>query len=185
MISVKDFIKEYKKIVNDSRKEQFVKDHIVTEYIPYEMKRTICEKIVDVTSHVSYEFNGTKRTIYKRDSASQYMIFTLQLIKSYTDIDIIFEGDNSLIAFNDLDKENLIDAIIHAIPESEFVKFNTIMDMAKNDLYINECSNYAIADNIIQKIELFGTGFLQMLDSAQEELLKNPEFINKIKGLKK
>lgn len=178
MISVKDFVKEYKKINSDSQVERFIKSHIIVDYVPYEKKCTICKNIVNVTSHIEIDVDGNKKKYVKVDTPTQYMIYVLSVINEYTDIEIDFKGDNSIKQFNILDSENLIDLIISKISQSEMVKFQNVFDMTKGDLQINEFSNIAIFETVCQK---FNT--LEMaLGSMLEALEKNPNLLEAING---
>ena len=55
--TVKDFCKKYNDAKSDQVKETLVKSVINANYVPYEEKVTICEKIVEASYYVKTEKN--------------------------------------------------------------------------------------------------------------------------------
>lgn len=126
-ISVEEFVKQYKNLVNPI---DFVKKHIVVDYIPYATKINSSLKILKATM-----FKTTEKQVevFAINTPIQYQLYTMKLIDTYTDIEINYT-DNE---FDNLDKNHLIDMIIGNIDEREITKFNEVFEMCKKDLFEN------------------------------------------------
>lgn len=161
--TVKEFCKKYNDTKIEQTKEMLIKQVMNVHYVPYEMKITICKKIVD-----SSYYNNDKDTNVKRmhiDSPSKYLLYCLYLINEYTHININFT--NCLEEFNLLNKYELLD-IIHAnISEKELKEFYMILDMVENDVIQNEYETHAFISN---QVERFGDLFGHILEPALVKL---------------
>lgn len=160
--TVKEFVKKYNTAKSDEVKEILVKSVMNPQYVDYEKKITICEKIVEA-SYYKKDKNGNKKLHI--DSPSQYMGYCLWLVKEYTNIEINFK--NSLEEFNLLNKNGLFDAVISFIPERELKEFRMILDMVENDAIQNKYETHAFIAN---QVERFGELAGVSLKPAIEQL---------------
>ena len=165
-ISVENFVKMYK--VNSKAKDltfkDFIKKHIVTDYVDFVTKDVYCTNIVRATTHAK---EGEIEYI-KINSTYRYMFFVLRLIELYTDIELDFENGGFVKQYDELNKVGAIDTIINAIPESEYSEFSTLLNMKMDDFYQNEYSVPAILYNFKQSLSISSDAF----NSALEEVLK-------------
>lgn len=156
-ISVKEFIKKYNALTSDEGKKDFIRLNIINKYIPYENKITICDKVVESTYYIKIK-EDTEVEIRKLhiNSAATYMLYRLNIINSYTSINIDFK--NSLEEYNSLNKSGLVDIIFDFIPEKELKEFNMLLEMAKSDLISNEYETKAFISGQVERFaEIFGT----------------------------
>lgn len=182
--TVKEFVKKYNDAKSDEVKEILVKSIMNPQYVDYEKKIAICEKIVAV-SYYKKDKNGNKKLHI--DSPSQYMGYCLWLVKEYTNVEVDFK--NSLEEFNLLNKNGLFDAVISFIPERELKEFRMILDMVENDVIQNEYETHAFIANQVERFgELAGVALKpaieqlnKTLENMDEKTVEN--IIDKLKGL--
>ena len=139
-MTVKEFVEGFKK---SAQKEKYMSSHIINTYIPWEKKVDVCEAIVKATTHI--EIDGHKK--YCINSPAQYVLYSLKMIKLYTDIEID-ESANVLTIFNFLDKEGVFDVLLQVLPESEMTKMDTIFKMVQKDNYDNERNISSVIEDI-------------------------------------
>lgn len=168
-MTVETFVKEYNMRSSLKLKDDYVKAHIVKDYLNYEEKLAICKGVVDTTSYVRVE--GKK--VYNVNTPAEYMHFVLRIIMAYTDIEI--GKDNNMLAdFNLLDKNNLIDIIIESIDKSEIQKMRTVLKMMKADIESNERTLVSYLENKMNLLKLFdGITLPPMTNVAEETEIKN------------
>ena len=143
-MNTEQFVKEYNETTD---KEKFVKKHILKDkYIPYAEKVAICKRIVNSTSYVK---SGEIKT-YRKNTPGQYMLFVLNVIDLYTDIDIDFTD-----APNEFDKVYPLNVsnIICSVCEAEINTLNTVLKMIEDDLEINERTLVSYIENKISLLE--------------------------------
>ena len=182
--TVKDFCKKYNETNLEQIKESLIKKVMSPNYVPYETKIAICEKIIE-TSYYLKDVNGNKKLHI--NSPFQYMGYCLWMVKQYTNIEIDF--NNSLEEFNLLNESELLDIIYSNIPEKELKEFRMILDMVGNDIMQNEYETHAFISNQVNRFgELFGF----IVKPAIEQLIKTIEnmdekniekMVDKLKGL--
>lgn len=153
--SVKKFVYKYLE-TNDTDKEKFLKDRIVCTYVPFEDKLTICEKIIDATN-----FNNGK---YVRNTSSASVLYKLNLVNLYTDINIDF-GKDFLGDYNLMEEYDVLDRIINIIPDNERMRFSDVFYDVMGDKEYNACSIMAIYTSIK---ETFSTTFSSVFDGFSE-----------------
>lgn len=183
--TVKSFCKKYNVANIIQAQEEFIEDVINKHYVPYETKITICEKIIESSYYKKTEDGETKKLHI--NSPAQHMLYYLNLIKYYTNINIDF--GNALEEFNMLNECGLLDVIISCIPDREHQEFSMILDMVKSDVIKNEYETHAF---IIKQIERFGELFGRFTEPALQrlsEVLENMDektidkMVDKLKGL--
>ena len=166
--SVKDFCKKYNEINIEQAKKALIEKAMNAHYVPYEMKITICEKIVESSYYKKNEDEKIKRLHI--NSPAQYMLYCLNLIKQYTNIKIDF--GKALEEFNLLNECGLLDVILSNIPERELKEFRMILDMVESDVLQNE---YEIHSFVSNQVERFGELAGVVLKPAIEQLSKTME----------
>ena len=183
--TVKEFCEKYNGTNVVQTKQAFVDKVMNPQYIPYEKKIAICEKIIENSYYKKSDDGETKKLHI--NSPAQYMLYCLNLVRYYTNIKVDFS--NSLEEFNMLNENELLDVIISSIPEKEFKEFRIVLDMVESDVIQNEYETHAFISNQVERFgELFGHVAKPALDRLSEILENMDEktidkIINKIKGL--
>lgn len=186
-ITVDELVKKYNTLNNDDLKQKLIKSIVTTEYLPYELKATICEKIVETSYYIKVkDINGNEHKKLHVNSITNYMLYCLSLIDYYTTISIDY--NESLESFNKLNKTELLDVILNCIPEREIKEFRMILDMVESDLIQNEYETHAFISSQVERFgELAGltlTPLLEQLINAVNNI--DDKTIDKImNGLKK
>ena len=182
--TVKKICKKYNETNVEQTKQALIEKIMNPHYVPYEMKITVCEKIIE-NSYYKKNNDGENKKLHI-NSPAQYMLYCLWLVKQYTNIEVDFS--KSLEEFNMLNENELIDIIFSNIPERELKEFRMILDMVENDVIQNEYEMHAYISNQIERFgELFGHVVKPSLDRVSEVLENMDETtINKItKSLEK
>lgn len=149
-MKVDEFIRKYNAAKD---KDRFLTDSIKVQYIPYSQKIADCSGVVKA----SVEMDG----IFKINTPAQFMMFTVQVITRYTEIE---KDEDVLGLFEKLDELNLINAIISHIPEREFASYNTILNMVQDDYMEN---NRNIISFIETKVKALGLSLDALLETIQ------------------
>lgn len=182
--TVKEFCEKYNGTNVEQTKQAFIEKVMNPHYVSYEMKITICKKIIE-SSYYKKSNDGIKKLYI--NSPSKYMLYYLNLINQYTNINIDFS--NALEDFNLLNECCLLDIIFSNIPERETKEFRMILDMVENDVLQNEYETHAFISN---QVERFGELFAHIAKPAIDRLsdvLENMDektidkMIDKLKGL--
>ena len=165
----KKFVEQFKTLKN---KEDLVRRHIKTYYVPYVEKLSNAIDIAKNTTHV--EISG--KQIYKKNTPSQYFFTIMRIIVLYTDIE--FSNDEYIAAYDELNKNEIISMIFDNIPEKEITEFKTLVEMCVNDTYENERDISSLLENkleavnmVIGQIQEAFTDVLKQVDI--QELMKN------------
>lgn len=119
----------------------YLSERIVNTYVPFTKKANVCSRIVDATSKIVVD----KETTFRVNSPARYMLFALNLIDLYTDIDVDFK--NITECFELLDAIGAIEYLIGGIPEREVKNFQMVHDMVLNDMMENTRSFAGYIDN--------------------------------------
>lgn len=180
--TVEEFCKKYNETNLEQVKQSLLEKVINPHYVPYEMKVTICEKIIE-NSYYKKNHDGVKKLHI--NSPAQYMLYCLWLVKQYTHIEV--DLSKSLEEFNMLNECGLLDKISTNVNERELKEFRMILEMTESDLLQNEYETHAFISNQIERFgELFGYITKPVLDRISEVLENMDEktvdkFINKLK----
>lgn len=166
-ISVEMFCKLYKAQEKGNAKTfgDFIKKHIVVDYIPYITKLAICTNIINVTTRIK----DGDHEILKIDNCGREFWFTMNLINLYTDIEIIFDGTKAFEQYDELCKLDAIDTLISAISENEVMDFTAILNMKLADFRDNEYSVPAMLYNLKQTVSLSEEVINGVVKAIQEE----------------
>lgn len=165
-VSVEMFCKQYKALSkgNDKPFRDFLKKHIVTDYVPFLQKDVVCTGIVNATCKVKEE----DREFIKINSTGRYIMFVLKLIELYTDIEITFKDAKYVEQYDELNMIGAINTLISTIPESEYAEFSTLLNMKLDDFRDNEYSLTAMLYNFKQSLSLSE----EVIKSVLEEIAK-------------
>lgn len=162
-MKVDEFIRKYNSAKD---KDKFLTDCIKTQYVPYRIKIADCDGIIKASTGI----NG----VFKINTPAQFMMFTIQVIIRYTEIE---KDDDILGLFEKLDELNLINAITSKIPEREFASYNTILNMIQDDYMEN---NRTLLSFIETKVSALGLSLDAILDAIQKYVPQDvPEVVDK------
>lgn len=151
-MTVKEFMKKYNALTNAELKKNYVVSVVKNQYMPYENKVTICQKIVEATYYITTkDKDGNERRKLHVNSTAKYMLYCLNIVNTYTSIEINFK--NSLEEFNLLNGSECLDLIFQHIPDREKQEFRKILDLVESDLMQNEYEIHAFISN---QVERFG-----------------------------
>ena len=169
-ISVDAFLREYSVAAKQkgSAMETFIKKHIVTQYVPYLEKDVLCTRIIYATCYADKD-----RRIIKFNTPGRLLLFNMNLINLYTDIEISFENDETTKQYDKLMEVGAIYLLINAIPETEYTEFVTLLNMKLDDLRDNEYSLEALLYDLKKSFSISE----DIINSALEELKKQVETI--------
>lgn len=135
-VTYKQFVTKYN---SSEDKAEFCKSHIVNKYVDYHTKLSEVNRIVDIGNHSSallLSDNDNDKIGYWRNTPIMYYLLKLKLLELYTDINIK-EGEE-LQTYNALEEIGAIDNLVSSIPENEVMKWNSMLQMVNDDIYINE-----------------------------------------------
>ena len=150
-----------KQIATNKNREDYLKSRLIKNYVSYEEKVSVCERIVEATSYV--EVNGQK--IYKRNMPSRAVFFTLKLIDEYTDIDIDF--NNILKDYNKLDEEGFVEILLKTIPAKEVSTWRTILEMIEDDQEVNERTMVSFLSAKSEAAQMMINSLFESIEKAQ------------------
>lgn len=167
-ITVDAFLREYGVAAKQkgSAMETFIKKHIVTQYVPYLEKDVLCTRIIYATCYADKD-----RKIIKFNTPGRLLLFNMNLINLYTDIEISFENDETTKQYDKLMEVGAIYLLINAIPETEYTEFVTLLNMKLDDLRDNEYSLEALLYDLKKSFSISE----DIINSALEELKKQVE----------
>ena len=183
--TVEKFCKKYNETNIEQVKQSLLESIMNPHYVPYEMKITICEKIIEKSYYKKSKQDNIEKIHV--NSPAKYMLYCLWLVKQYTYIEVDFS--NSLEEFNLLNETELIDVIFTHIPEREFKEFRMILEMVENDVMQNEYEMHAFISSQVERFgELFGyvtkssmDGLINVLNNIDETTID--KITDKIKKL--
>ncbi len=173
-ISVDAFLREYNVAAKQkgTAVETFIKKHIVKKYIPYLDKDSICTRIIYASCYADKE-----RKIVRFNTPGKHILFNMNLIDLYSDIEIDFKGNKLIEQYDKLMESGAIYLLVAAISDEEYMEFNTLLDMKLDDLRDNEYSITALLYNLKDSLSL--------TDEVITNALKSPEVKAMIEEIKK
>ena len=154
-----DFVKFIASYKTAKDTGEFIQKHIKKQYLPYGTKLALAQSIAKNCTHI--EING--KSIYKKDTPSQYFTVIMQLVSQYTDI--TFDNNTVVKAYDALSEVGALNSILSAIPESEVTEFRTLVDMCVSDIYDNERDLTSFLETKIDAAGMVGN---QVLESLKE-----------------
>lgn len=170
-MKVQEFVDKYNSFSNEEIKKKFIKERIVTEYVPYTKKMQVCTTIAKVTSINNVESDNGNKEYYSCNSVLRFMLFQKHLFDLYTDIEMQ-DGEEGVKEFELIDQYALNDAIISAIPEREYANMQIILDMCVDDYAINENNIIRYIDTKLEALGMVTNTFLDTVSDAVKKIDK-------------
>lgn len=143
-MTVKEFVEKYKQ----NTSIETIKGIISCSYLPYAHKCNLCKRIIQATHYTTID-DDTKE--FNIDSTAKHMLFCLNIVDKYTNIDIDF--NKSVEEYDLLAQENLIENIKSVLPDYELSELYNVLEMTEHDVMTNE---YEIHSFISRQTERFG-----------------------------
>lgn len=179
--NISAFLAEYKTKKTDEDKINYVKSHVIDEYIPYEKKVDFASAIVQSSYYEDEEpdTDDNSHKVFHVDSVAKYMLTCMALVDLFTDIERQRGDGNILNDFNALNKARIFDLIIQCIDPQELKEFRMILQMECDDLIANEYENHAFISKQVERFgSLIGTIIQPLL--SQLDTNKLEEIMSKI-----
>lgn len=170
MIGITQFLNELS-IAKD--REAYIQKHIMRTYVPIEEKRASCQRIIDMA--VYKEVNN--RSVFWPDTPLRIQLFTQEIIRLYTDIDLtdgvdLTEDNAALLkGYNKLEAADVISEIIEQF-QTDFNKLDIIMKMMIDDAYLNGSSFINWLDT---KVEAVGMVVNQITSTIWDQIKDSDE----------
>ena len=162
---------------HDEDKEQFIKEHIKYEYIPYEQKADMAKRIVDVCYFKKENNDDLEEYTMHIDSVAKYMITCMSIIDLFTDIERTKKDGKMLEEFNVLNSSGVFDILIKNINQRELKEFNMVLQMTCDDVMTNEYEPHAFVNNQVKRIgNLIGSILVPIV--KQMDIEKIQDLIN-------
>lgn len=153
-MTVKEFVDGYNK-TSENLKTRYIKEKLeIKDYISFSDKCSLVDRIVSSTIY-EHDINGNITNNIHVDSLLRFMIFTLEMVNTYTNIDINFT--EALNEYDLLDSNGLFELFIGEsgiIPFNEYNKMQTMLNMKLNDVLQNRLSTHAFVQDQVTR---FGT----------------------------
>lgn len=159
-MKIEELITEYTQATRMKQKYDFSK-RIKRFYMPYGEKCALVKSIIETTSY--NEVNGIK--YYKRNTNSMLFVFTMQLIKNYTDIE--FETEDVAKVYDTLMESGAMNGLMNEIPEEEISILRGMVDMERDDLEVNTRSLVSFFETKADAIKLAFDSFQKVLDRPE------------------
>ena len=147
-MTVDEFVEKYKEL-DEAGKNSLLNDLITTEYVSYATKVADCKRIIQSTSYTNTEPN-----MFCISSPTRKMLFTVQLIDRYTEIDI--DHREALNIYDKLAENKILENLINALPKDEVLWYKDILDMMFEDFKINERSIVGYLDSKLASLGIIG-----------------------------
>lgn len=166
-MNVEEFVKEFNEVEN---KLEFVEKHIVDDYVPFLKKVERCRTLVKCTTESTTEIDGIEKKFYLNNSANRHLLYMLELINYYTDIDINMLEPAK--CYDELTKCKAIYLIYENLPAAEVGEWQMVLDMEVNDAYDNYRALPSWLDTKFETMKLFSDEFANALKDVDFESLK-------------
>ena len=186
-MTIQNFIKTFqaKKFVNANSITEYIKKELeVKEYIPFVEKQSIAQVVLETCASI-------KDGVITIDSIQKYIIFTITVLSTYTNLE--FDGETDLDAYDMLcschvGDGTLLDEIVKTF-EKEYVRCNDILNMMTTDLLAENNIEKQIGkflSGISEKVDILGSLLINKLGNLdmnldQLDIDKLSNVISKIK----
>lgn len=180
-MTVKEFVEQY----NAGLK---ISEVIKVTYLPLVNKINLCERVINASYYKKNE-DETKSLLI--DSIVENILFKLSIIKAYTTIDVDFK--DIIEEYDLLAKNQLIDAIMYALPDNELAALGEMLVMKEKDTIQNEYEIHAFISNQVERFgTLAGVSLTPILEKLAEvienvdveKLAKALDKLDKVEGSK-
>jgi len=167
-------VKEYIEFIKDNKdKVDTLKD---TQYISCVKKKSICEKIVELTSERKINIGQdeeAERIVFISDSITRHILYVLNLINLYTKVDVDFK--NAVSEYDLLMESETFGYLFGIIPEKEKNEFNIFLDLTIQDYSENYKSLTSWLDRKLEGNKLVLGTILEWIMQNKDSFSINPE----------
>lgn len=162
-ITIKTFCKEYSNRVNDTLKNQYIKDNLeITSYVPFVKKDALISNLLKATM-IDKETDNVKV-----NSSAEYLLMTRILIENYTNLTV--ETDGFYEEYDELKKSGLFNILLVGndttaplIPIEEITEFKFLLSQKKADVMTNRYEIHSFIAEQVDKIKALGEATLTPL----------------------
>lgn len=164
-MNILTFVEKIKndKVANSKVAPNAVSDYLkkeleIKDYVPFIEKQSVAQVVLETCARM-------KNGVITIDSIQKYMIFTIMVLSTYTNLE--FDGDSDLESYDALcsyqvGDGTLLDEIVKTF-EKEYVRCNDILNMMTADL---------IAENNIEKqVGKFLSGISEKINGLGDSLI--------------
>ena len=162
-MKIKDFIEQFNTLNTDKDREAFLKQTVITTYVPFIEKANICLKVINDTWYKKDEI--TEKRKLHITSTGTYVLYTMAVIKKYTNLEVDFK--NFAAEYDLLNNGNYLRMIMAYIPEDEIKEFRLVLEMTQNDVMQNE---YYLPAYLSERVENIATAIGATALPAIEQL---------------
>lgn len=114
----------------------FLKERITKQYVPYMEKMARCELLVNSCWYRIDNETGIRKLII--NSPNLHVMFNMELVRQYTDIELDYDGTKIVQNYDALRKSGILNKILMLIPTSEREQFKMVLEMTKSDIMANQ-----------------------------------------------
>lgn len=143
MITYNNFVGEFLLKKDDESRKAYVKQHIIKDYLPYSLKMSICNNIVNTADYKHIVLDEEhKQDYFSPNTAMRYYLFVLALIQNYTDIMCVGSETNTsdpeavghdMMEIFDRFEKNGITTIFMECLDKEYRSLETVLKMKVAD----------------------------------------------------
>ena len=164
-VNIKSFIVAFKSKKSEDEKKEFLSQHVITTYIPFEKKIAAANSIIDACY-----WGGEDPNKYLHiDSSAKYMLTCMTLVKLYTNLE--YKSDDILNIFNLLNENKVFDLLLECVDQRDLREFKMVVDLIGKDVITNEYENRAyITKQVNRFIDLAANilpPFLEKIDLSK------------------
>lgn len=136
-MTVKEFVDAYTELKNNSGDtERFIKEHIVTKYVPWAIKVADCTRMANTAMYITVD-EKKQIKMYEPNRNLVQFLFDVTLVKRYTDIDIdLNDATNDYDALSSV--YDLFGKVLVNIPSDERVIYRNTCDNCLKDVIERE-----------------------------------------------
>lgn len=188
-MKIVEFINDFKnkKIMNTKTDVTIVPTYIkkileVKDYVPFADKRALCAQVLNACNTVDADSG-----LVKVDSVKRYIIFTITILSTYTNLEFSADEDSEFDSLDEYDmlcQNDLLNPILDVIG-AEYISCNNILNMMMADITANNNTVENVLSVATKKALDIVDGFANVLSDKVKEL--NLDFnqidINKYKWL--
>lgn len=136
----------------------------IKKYVNYGEKYDIAKRLITATC---FDENNN----IKLNSPSQYMLYKLSLVNTWTAIDVDFT--HGIEEFDILSQNGILDDIIKEIPEKEIKEFDMLVKLIQSDLLYNTATPQAYISSQVEKFAALTNTILSPLIEKLTDEIKN------------
>ena len=174
-IKLSTFMALYNAKKSEDGKIELIKQFIKNEYVPYEKKVSMANRIADIAYwQTETNADGSEIRYIHVDSTAKYMMTCMAMIDLFTNIERQKADGKMLEDFNLLNGSGAFDLILQNINQRELKEFNMILQLVCDDLITNEYENHAYISKQVNRFgKLIGASIAPILENLDMEQLIN------------